>query len=82
MLQFVGGPDAKSRGKPCVVQFGPGMPQALGLITTETPRRLLPDDPVDRVAVFMPWSYQLGGPTLYFPADKVRVIEGLTPRNC
>ena len=78
LLHFVGGPDAKSRGKPCVVQLGDDGPQALGLITSETPRRFLPDDPVDRVAVFMPMSYQLGGPTLYVPADKVRVIEGMS----
>ncbi len=78
LLRFLGGADAKSRGYPCVVQLGEDQPQLLGLITTETPRELLPEDAGSRVAVYLPMSYQIGGFTLYMKSDKVRRIEGMS----
>ncbi len=77
LLQFLGGAEEASRGKPCVVRSEEGTAVMLGLITQEQPERFLPGDP-DRVAVYLPMSYQLGGYTLYVPPDRVEQLPDTT----
>ena len=50
--------------------FGPREP-------TEQPGQFLPDDS-DRIAVYLPMSYQLGGYTLFVPREAVQEIEGMS----
>jgi len=74
LLQFLGGTEAGSRGKPCVVNTGHGRAAMLGLITQEQPEDALTGE-ADRVGVYLPMSYQLGGYTLYLPREAVTELE-------
>lgn len=48
----------------------------VGFITDPDPAKLrAPEDPPDRVAVYLPMSYQLGGYTLLVPRDRLRPLE-------
>lgn len=48
----------------------------VGFITDPDPTALrAPEDPSDRVAVYLPMSYQLGGYTLLVPRDRLRALE-------
>jgi len=78
LMQFLSGGDAGSRGKPCMVRYGDDEARLLGLITTETPQRFLPDDGQDRIAVYLPMSYQIGGFTVYIPRERVQTVEGMS----
>lgn len=77
MMQFLGGTEAESRGKPAVVQFEEGKLSLLGLITQEQTGGLVPGDG-DRVAVYLPMSYQLGGYTVYVPRAAVKELEQMS----
>jgi len=78
LFQFLGGPDKKSRGRPAVVKSEDGRVLLLGIITQESPPKFSPDDAEDRVAVYLPMSYQIGGYTVFVPRRAVEVIEGLS----
>jgi uncharacterized membrane protein len=78
MMKFLGGSDAKSRGQPCLVQLGEGQPQLLGLVTSEAAPQLASQGLPERLAVYLPMSYAMGGFTLYMASDKVRRIEGMS----
>lgn len=48
----------------------------VGFITDTDPVALrAPEDPDDRVAVYLPMSYQLGGYTLLVPRDRLRALD-------
>ena len=49
----------------------------LGLITQEQPGKFLPDDR-DRIAVYLPMSYQIGGYTLFLPRDRVQEMPDMS----
>lgn len=76
MLQLLAGDKTQSRGKPAVVQLRDGQVVMLGLVTQEQPGEAIGGQ--DRVAVYLPMSYQLGGYTVYVPRQAVREIEGMS----
>lgn len=76
LLQFLGGTEAESRGRPCVVRDTEGQIHMLGLVTQEHPGRFLPDE--GRVAVYLPMSYQLGGYTVYLPPERVEELPDVS----
>ncbi|MBY0399699.1 DUF502 domain-containing protein [Myxococcota bacterium] len=48
----------------------------IGFITDQDPSRLrAPGDPDDRVAVYLPMSYQIGGYTILVPRDRLRPLD-------
>lgn len=48
----------------------------VGFITDQDPSKLrAPGDPDDRVAVYLPMSYQLGGYTILVPRDRLRPLD-------
>jgi uncharacterized membrane protein len=75
LLQFLGGTDKESRGKPCVVRVMDGKALVLGLVTRQEPVSLVPGE-ARRMAVYLPMSYQLGGYTVYVPPELVVPLEG------
>ncbi len=77
LLQFLGGTEEKDRGKPAAINFQDGTVQFLGLITQEHPGKFLSDD-MERVAVYLPMSYQIGGFTVYVPREAVQELKGLS----
>jgi uncharacterized membrane protein len=77
LLQFLGGTREESRGRPAVLKSADGEIVLLGLITQTKPQKFLPDDE-ERIAVYLPMSYQIGGFTFYVPPDRVQEIEGIT----
>jgi uncharacterized membrane protein len=78
LLQFLGGQEAASRGRPCVWKAAGGRTHLLGLITQERPQKFLPGDEEGRIAVYLPMSYQLGGFTFFVPAEEVEELEDMT----
>jgi uncharacterized membrane protein len=77
LLQFLGGTRAESRGKPAIVKSADGKVVMLGLITQENPRKFLPEDE-DRIAVYLPMSYQMGGYTVYLPPGAVQEVADMS----
>lgn len=48
----------------------------IGFITDPDPAKLrAPGDPDDRVAVYLPMSYQIGGYTILVPRDRIRPLD-------
>jgi uncharacterized membrane protein len=48
----------------------------IGFVTAQDPAALrAPGDPADRVAVYLPMSYQLGGFTILIPRDRLRPLD-------
>jgi uncharacterized membrane protein len=46
-----------------------------GFVTNSSPTRLIPDgDSQDRIAVYLPMSYQIGGYTVLVPRERVRPL--------
>ncbi len=82
LLQFLGGDERVSRGRPCLWQPPGGGASLLGLITQDSPGRFLPGEQSERIAVYLPMSYQLGGFTFFVPKDQVVAIEGMTVEEC
>jgi uncharacterized membrane protein len=59
--------------KPVSVEIAPDM-HAIGFITnTEIAKTLFPDE--EKLPVYMPLSYQIGGYTLYVPRNKIRYLD-------
>ncbi len=76
LLQFLGG-TAESRGQPAAIRDADGTVMMLGLITQKRPQKFLPTD-TDRIAVYLPMSYQLGGYTVYVPPGRVEPMEEMS----
>jgi len=64
--------DSKQTGKVVRYHVAGTNIQMLGIQTSASPRGT--SDP-DRVAVYLPMSYQIGGFTVYLPADAVEPID-------
>ena len=77
ILQSLGGGDEKSRGKPVRVKMAGGEFYLIGLLTQDNPAKNIQGPGEKRVAVYLPMSYQLGGYTVYVPADTVEELEGM-----
>ncbi|MCD6416322.1 MAG: DUF502 domain-containing protein [Planctomycetes bacterium] len=77
MLQFLGGGNAKSRGKPCMLKDPEGDLCMLGLVTQQDAERFLSESR-DMVGVYLPMSYQLGGFTVYVPRERVEELKGVS----
>jgi anti-anti-sigma factor len=74
LMQLFGG-DSARMGR--VVQYSmPGTDVAtLGILTNENPMGVRPNDPNRKVAVYMPMSYMLGGPTLLVSPDQIAEVD-------
>jgi uncharacterized membrane protein len=78
LLQFLGSADKEDRGRPALVRSEDGKVVMLGLITQEKPGRFLPEGDQERIAVYLPMSYQIGGYTLFVPKDSVEELPELS----
>ncbi|MFP3937791.1 MAG: DUF502 domain-containing protein [Phycisphaerae bacterium] len=69
------GPDSKKMGR--TVLYRPPDEQAikLGLLTNDDPREVQCDDGVQRVAVYFPFAYMIGGPLVYVPREHVEEVD-------
>ena len=77
LLQFLGGTEAKSRGRSAVLRSEDGRYELLGIVTQEHPENFLPEEE-GKVAVYLPMSYQIGGFTVFVPRDMVREIADVS----
>ena len=70
-------PDAKKRaGKVVSVRLAEHGGCLIGLLMREETDTIgLPHEDVDRVAVYLPMSYQIGGFTVFVPKDRVVVLD-------
>ena len=78
LLQFLSGTDAEARGVPARLKLLDGRVHMMGLITQKEPETFLGEAERDRVAVYLPMSYQIGGFTVYVSPEQVEEIEDLT----
>lgn len=76
MLQLFGGED-RAAGRPVTVTLDNGQMKLLGMVTQDSTGHILHDDE-DRVAVYLPMSYQLGGYTAFVPREAVTPLEHMT----
>jgi uncharacterized membrane protein len=79
LLQFLSGAREESRLRQvALVEIQSGV-YAIGFITDERPEIGLPElageDTEDRVAVYLPMGYQIGGYTLYLPRSRLRPLD-------
>lgn len=79
LLQFLSGAREESKMRQvALVEIQSGV-YAIGFITDEHPETGLPelagDDAEDRVAVYLPMGYQIGGYTLYLPRSRLRPLD-------
>lgn len=77
LLQLVGGGEATSRGVPAKVSLLDGKVDLLGIITQKDAASQVGEGGKDRVAVYLPMSLQIGGFTVYVPADMVEEIPDM-----
>jgi uncharacterized membrane protein len=77
LLQFLGGSDSESRGRPAILSLRNGAAKMLCIRTQQRARSFMQDDE-DLVPVYLPMSFQIGGFTLYVPRETVQEIEGMT----
>jgi uncharacterized membrane protein len=78
LLQFVSRPeDARRRGRQVVmVEIGETGLECMGFVTRDDFRELPPGvGSEDRVAVYLPMSYQIGGHTVMVPRSRVRAVD-------
>jgi uncharacterized membrane protein len=74
LMKLFGG-DASTMGK-VVLYRQPGTDlMMLGILTNENPVGVAENTPEARVALYQPFSYMFGGPTIYVPAEHVREID-------
>jgi uncharacterized membrane protein len=76
LLQFISG-SKRGGAKPAMVTPPGGNVALLGLITQERPGTFMPGAE-DKVAVYLPMSYQIGGFTMYVPRDAVQELPDLS----
>jgi len=76
MMAFVGGDGQSEIGRPVLVDTGTEDAQLVGFVTRENASELTrrPEDH-DKVAVFLPMSYQLGGFLAVLPRSRVAPID-------
>ena len=77
LLQFLGGSNSASRGRPAVLSLKNGAAKMLCIRTQQEARSFIPDGE-DLVPAYLPMSFQIGGFTVYVPREAVQEIEGMT----
>jgi uncharacterized membrane protein len=77
MMQFLSLTKEGKEGARQVVLVRQGDVQLLGFVTGEETEHLgdLPEGAEDRIAVFIPMSYQVGGLTVYLPRSSVQPLD-------
>jgi uncharacterized membrane protein len=69
------GPDSKEMGR-AVLYRPPGARMTmLGLLTNDAPKEIPAEDGRQRVAVYFPFAYMIGGPLLYLPREDLEEID-------
>lgn len=77
MLQLFRSDGRKTDGIPVVLTLEDGKTKMLGMIMREKASTILEDDS-DRIAVYLPMSYQIGGFTVFVPKEDVTPLENMT----
>ena len=73
-VQLFAGDERRGTGRPVLVPFGPEGSWCLGFLTREDLSATSPDL-AERVAVYVPLAYQIGGLTLLLPRSQVRPLS-------
>jgi uncharacterized membrane protein len=76
LLQFLEG-TKKGGVKPAALKSEDGNVSVLGLITQDAPGQFLPGGE-GKVGIYVPFSYSLGGFTMYVPRGSVQELEGMS----
>lgn len=75
LVDYLGGNEQPEGSTAVMVSYGEPPVRLLGLVTSSDVN-YAPQDAEERlVAVFLPWSYQVGGFTVYVPRSSVEKIE-------
>jgi uncharacterized membrane protein len=75
LVDYLGGDEQPGGSTAVMVRYGEPPVRLLGLVTNSDVK-YSPQDAEERlVAVFLPWSYQVGGFTVYVPRSSVEELE-------
>jgi uncharacterized membrane protein len=80
VISYVGEAEASGAKTVVMVRSGNGKMRMLGLVTRENLAFIPQQTDEDLIAVFLPWSYQVGGFTVFVPRSAVEPAE-LTPQE-
>lgn len=81
VMNFVGGGDGTSKGDMVVVVTGDNGWRQLGIVTRQDFSTLPPElrgDNRDAIAVYLPFSYQLGGFTYFIERSRCKPVPGMS----
>jgi len=74
LMQFVSKPKEQELGKVVSVRLENGATM-IGFLTQENPQQLNKGLPADTVAVYIPFSYQIGGHLVFVPKDTITPLD-------
>jgi uncharacterized membrane protein len=74
VMSLFGGDGKKQMGQVVLVRWGSADSHILGFLTRDRVDDLGLDEGEDRIAVYLPFSYQIGGFTVLVPRDSVRQV--------
>jgi uncharacterized membrane protein len=74
VVSLFGGDAKKHMGQVVLVTWGNADSQIVGFLTRDRVDDLGLDEGEDRIAVYLPFSYQIGGFTVLVPRDSVRPV--------
>ena len=78
LLKFLSGSEVERGGRPARVHLMDGDIQMIGLITQSEPESFLGNEGDERIGVYLPMSYQIGGFTVYVDREKVERLPQLS----
>ena len=74
MISYVGGTQTTAASSVVVVTLQDGV-RMVGLVTRESLKGVAEGDGQEDVAVFLPWSYQVGGITVLVPRSRITPLD-------
>lgn len=80
VVAYASGSEQPQGSSVVLVKFGAGSARMLGLVTQENVEFGSASGEEDLVAVFLPWSYQIGGITVLVSRDTIEPVN-LTPQE-
>jgi len=80
IVSYMSGTEQPQSSRVVIVSVGDPSLRMLGLVTREQLDFVGADEREDTVAVFLPWSYQIGGFTVFLPRASLEPID-LTPQE-
>lgn len=80
IVSYMSGGEQPQSSRVVMVTVGDPPMRMLGLVTREQLEFIAEDEREQTIAVFLPWSYQIGGFTVFLPRTSIEPVD-LTPQE-